>query len=548
MPYIYYIKRVKETLKGAYIGQDVGSWDDFNGSRIIQHAKIAYGIEEGKIYGAERLMKENSLSNLFYSIFDDPNNCFGVGEEAFLEFKKYWTHNKPGTIQEKLDFAEMCHILINHLDGAYKSYNVILGGQHSVWTFNQKDLLDKWAAEVDALHLKRGKGGYVDLLKKKPYLKTISIHYPDDIDSGVKLFQPDMYAVARLIATAISEYSVSDSDEWAVFLKKTILDHLDTMGSNLDRSTAEMSLQVERFLEDKVHKELLDWQRVTGLNLTAEITMDFRGDADRIGKFLAKKIKQVINYGINEQLKSMVKKEQLKYLRFSGKQIKDIGFVANDSLAKTGEDTLRIKRGAYLHNVKWTKPADVTSSPLYKWYKEAQKAIQKNKENNKTILNTPELGNMLKKVSYMAFNKWVKAAIADTPQVSWVKQEKGSNGGLTTYSKTLTDFKWFYRGGIASDFLNIEDNQSKDITTLRFKVRERVEAADIHGGLIHYWDSYYRHMITIWLKETRGTKLQQIDKDKYFSPLTGKTYNFIDATWREIEEAQRENINDLLIY
>ena len=80
--------------------------------------------------------------------------------------------------------------------------------------------------------------------------------------------------------------------------------------------------------------------------------MDFSKDADRIGKFLAKKIKQVVNYGINEQLKSMVKKEQLKYLRFSGKQIKDIGFVANDSLNKTGEDTLRIKRGAYLHNVK----------------------------------------------------------------------------------------------------------------------------------------------------------------------------------------------------
>jgi hypothetical protein len=123
--------RRKDTLKGVYVGQDIHDVLDYDNSRIAKHAKIAYGLHTGKHYGAEELMKQNSLSNLWYKIYDNEADCFGVGLQAFNEFKKYWTHSKPNTLQEKLDFAEMCHILINHLNPTISTYNIGIGGQNT---------------------------------------------------------------------------------------------------------------------------------------------------------------------------------------------------------------------------------------------------------------------------------------------------------------------------------------------------------------------------------------------------------------------------------
>lgn len=64
MAYIYYIMRLKNTLKGCYIGQDMHNLLDYGHSRIAEHARIAYGLHNGKIYGSEELMKQNSLSGL----------------------------------------------------------------------------------------------------------------------------------------------------------------------------------------------------------------------------------------------------------------------------------------------------------------------------------------------------------------------------------------------------------------------------------------------------------------------------------------------------
>ena len=209
MAYIYYISRIKQTNRGGYVGQDIG--DIFNeNNRIVQHAKIAYGLSSKKLYGSEILMRQNSLSGLYYRIYDSESDCFGVGQEAFEEFSRFWEHSKGG-VAAKLDFAELCHIFIGNFESSFANANLRIGGQN-IWTFKQEGLL-VLAEQVDDLKRKKSPLSYVELLgRNNGELGKLTIHFPDGIAEGVKVFEPQGYIIARLIANGVTEHFLSDSD------------------------------------------------------------------------------------------------------------------------------------------------------------------------------------------------------------------------------------------------------------------------------------------------------------------------------------------------
>jgi YHS domain-containing protein len=97
-----------------------------------------------------------------------------------------------------------------------------------------------------------------------------------------------------------------------------------------------------------------------------------------------------------------------------------------------------------------------------------------------------------------------------------------------------------------------EYNLQTAIQTLRWKVRDEVESKQIHGGLLHYWDVYYRQMVTIWLRDVHNSVLEKKESENsktfYQSQKTGATYYFTDSTWEEIEEYQKHSLHDLIVY
>lgn len=533
MAYIYYIARTKETSRGGYVGQDIGSVSN-DDNRIIQHARTAYGLDDKKIYGSERLMRQNSLSGLYYRIYDSELDCFGVGQKAFNTFKNFWTHSKPNSTQEKLDFAEMCHIFIGNLECDFASTNIRIGGQNT-WTFNDNGFLQEYAKKVDQLQRKKSAVSYQDILAKDTNqdLSRLTIHYPDSIYDGVKIFEPQGYMIARLIAKGITKQFLSDSESWQQFLKNTIINHLKellTLGeSNLQQK---LTQEIYNYIDSAIHNELLDWQRVTKLEFSFKLRLDVASDISRIVKVLANRIKQVGKYAVENQL---------KYLLYSGKtQNKDK--IANEIFTKSGEK-FNITRNAYIVEIKYTNPSNSTS-PWTSWYRMAVEHWKS--ASYHSIKDDPTLAVMLKKVSYEAFKKWVSHSA-----------ESASPYRLAGTLYEDQTGRSFYRGGVAAEVIYNEDTLfyydfDKTQNTLRWKVRQQVEKTDIHGELLHFWDSYYRQMVTIWLRDTHRTKLEKQDeKDgsvSYYSPHTGQTYSFLDQTWQEIQEYQTKVLKDIWVY
>lgn len=533
MAYIYYIMRNKSTLKGCYIGQDTHDLLDYGNSRIAEHARIAYGLHNGKFYGSEELMRQNSLSGLWYKVYDNESDCFGVGMQSFQEFKKYWTHSNPNTLQEKIDFAEMCHILINSLNPTISTYNIGIGGQNT-WTFNNS-MLETYAAQVDALQRKKSGVSYVNLLKKYPELNKLTIHFPDGIKDGIKVFEPEGYQIVRLIAKAITEECLLDSQSWQLFLITNIINLINTI--NVKNETANVALfqeKVKKYLDEKVHKEILDWNRVVKINFSFKIKMDFTQDASRIAKMLAKRIKHIGDYG----------GQIIQYMLYGGDNRKK-SKIANTSLSKADQQTLRITRAAYIEDVRWTPPSSIDKSPFNKWYVSAIGALKGSYYRN---IKDPGVSFLLKKVSYEAFKKWVShsaESVSPYRLAGTLYEDKAGRG--------------FYQGGVAEEVLYNEDvpfyyDFNRVQNTLRWKVRQQVEKTNIHGELLHFWDNYYRQMATIWLKDVHRTKLEKQDeKDEqgrplYYSEHTGQTYSFLDQTWQEIQEYQEKSLKDVWVY
>lgn len=534
MAYIYYIARTKETSRGGYVGQDIGNIynDD---SRIIQHARTAYGLDDKKIYGSERLIKQSSLSGLYYRIYDSELDCFGVGQKAFNTFKNFWIHSKPNSIQEKLDFAEMCHIFIGNLECDFASTNIRIGGQNT-WTFNDKGFLQEYAKKVDQLQRKKSAVSYQDILAKDTNqdLSRLTIHYPDSIYDGVKIFEPQGYMIARLIAKGITKQFLSDSESWQQFLIDTIINHLKEL-LTLSESNLQQKLtqEIRNYIDNAIHNELLDWQRITKLEFSFKLRLDVASDISRIVKVLAKRIKQVGKYAVENQL---------KYLLYSGKtQNKDK--IANEVFTKSGEK-FNITRNAYIVEIKYTNPSNSTS-PWTSWYRMAVEYWKS--APYRSIKDDPTLALMLKKVSYEAFKKWVNNAIKKEPmsrgQTIYEQKAFGSGTG-----------EGFYRGGKNEIYLGLgEYNLNKSIKSLRWKVRDEVENQDIHGDILHWWDTYYRFMSTVWLRDEHNSKLVEDGQDDrgnnvYRSEYSGERYFFTDGTWQEIQEYQSKSLKDIWIY
>lgn len=527
MAYIYYIYRsYNHRGHGGYIGQDTHSIFDYYHSRLLQHGRIAYGTISGKIYGSEELIQKHSLSGLYYKYYDNEQDCFGVSNDAYVSFCRLWTHSKPNSIEAKLDFAEMCHILINHHTSDLSAYNIGIGGQNT-WTFNNQFLLPL-AQQVDSLKRKKSSFSYVSFLQQNNNLQQLQIHFPDGIKDEVKLFAPQAYVVARLIAHAITQQCLSDSQDWADFLQKNIIDCYSTIDVSQESwNAAQFANKIKNYLNKKVHSEVLDWQRVIGKQFSCKIKMDFQKDAARIGKFLARRVKQLAIYSMQNWL---------PYLRFSGKR-----GVPNQALTASDKKILRITRSAYIESVQWNKPT-TAQTPYNKWFHIAKNYLPSAMA--KDIESDIVLKGYLAKVSYEAFCKWVEKAIGNGRNSSLLR-------GQTTYELEAygPSGESFYRGGINSDYIN-EGEYSLDhaTQTLRWKTREVVEKQRLHGDILHWWDAYYRLMVTLWLKERRGSQLNPIGNNMYMSPNTNWAYRFVNSTWQEISANQRATFTKAWVY
>ena len=99
--------------------------------------------------------------------------------------------------------------------------------------------------------------------------------------------------------------------------------------------------KVKEYLNAKVHKEILDWNRIIKLNFNFKIKMDFTQDASRIAKMLAKRIKHIGDYT----------GQAIQYMLYGGDNRRK-NKVVNTSLSQSDQKILRITRAAYIEDVR----------------------------------------------------------------------------------------------------------------------------------------------------------------------------------------------------
>ena len=126
MPYIYYIKSTHDGVDGIYVGQDSGSNVEFK--RIRDHISAAYTLS-GAIYGSERLIQRNSASNCWFDVFNNENDCYGIGSDTYDLFCAEWRiKGGSNTALDKLNLAEILHLIYYKENGTRNVTNALMGG------------------------------------------------------------------------------------------------------------------------------------------------------------------------------------------------------------------------------------------------------------------------------------------------------------------------------------------------------------------------------------------------------------------------------------
>lgn len=125
MSYIYYIWK-KDT--NSYIGQDSDSSEKL--SRIRDHIEHAY-LKNGAFYGSEKLIAENSCSQVIFGYLErNENGIYGIPEPIFNQFLERWT-DSGSQLSERdyLNAAEILHIIGRKASGQdLSSANISIGG------------------------------------------------------------------------------------------------------------------------------------------------------------------------------------------------------------------------------------------------------------------------------------------------------------------------------------------------------------------------------------------------------------------------------------
>lgn len=218
MACIYYIYQSKnKTEHPFYIGQDGGG--QYN--RILTHIAAAFnlGYENFKVTNSpaksnpSSFIKSQGVSNCIFCAFDNPSDCYGVGDNVFQLFlKEGWTVQASN---EKLNFAEICHILVHfEKKDVDELTNVSLGGERSEFYF---DLYKKYKTLFDAYGIQPTKELKTD--KTKVY-----IHFPDQLKDKNKILYPENYGLYRLLANQINHAILHNNSIWEKLISAWIKD------------------------------------------------------------------------------------------------------------------------------------------------------------------------------------------------------------------------------------------------------------------------------------------------------------------------------------
>lgn len=136
-----------------YIGQSTEGLD-----RIRQHCNNAYRENIIDDSGAEAVyesIRQNGLCNTNIYIFDEAQN-YGLDEKDFQAFNSFFIPRSGDVIGDKINAAEIIHILRALHDNQYKLTNVSMGGQGSSYVSPenpQQTILTRAMSPEDALQI-----------------------------------------------------------------------------------------------------------------------------------------------------------------------------------------------------------------------------------------------------------------------------------------------------------------------------------------------------------------------------------------------------------
>lgn len=193
MGYIYYIwlpTSKQLDLSSPSTGNYIGQGTDNNYERMLRHLRIAYGTQNGPVYGSELLLQKYGAGSVLFGVYEDDN--YGLGATVFQQMAQAgWDLTTPAA---KLDAAEIIHIITHN--GDLSNGNVAVGGQgHLTWQWTNAKWIQNFKTYFPTISS--------TVLQK---IQAVKINWHDDKTLYErKLFKPDEYLVLRAASFAIEE-------------------------------------------------------------------------------------------------------------------------------------------------------------------------------------------------------------------------------------------------------------------------------------------------------------------------------------------------------
>lgn len=500
-PYIYRIfRRNTDPKSKGYVGQDSGG-EGREYNRIWSHFRTAYGLENTSGAGGSDLVKEFSACDLCINVYED--DCFGAGEKNFLDFSKTWTSTADPQIQ-RLTFAEtmwICAGMINR----DSDYNLRIFDRCEFKT----DLKGAITNVIQDIY-NNEELTLLNLSSAPVKFDEVSMHFPDTKDYVEKLLHPEYYAIVRAFSYCLGRI---------IFHSKNFKNLVIQILSN-GLKGEDVKQLLHSYVNKQKEAQVARWNKNTwivqhGYQITsANVRFDFEDDIDRVTKWFNKRV----NLKAFEMAHSI--EDQLRVIfEAQGYDVKTKTFSPLGRETKEGQDTLRIKRNAYVDNMHLQQ-----KSP--QWYVNALNTV-KTAQPTKKLHEDNSFVNQLKEMSYEALIKIAKDEMKNCP----------IKNSINLISRNDLN-----------QLIRVENYDRTDTLMSRVRARFFTEGRQMHI-LNTNWNTYYRQCISIYIanigQELRVTENQPDDNLIQVENIYGTHYNFKPFTWNWIEINYSETPSDL---
>ena len=341
MNYIYYIwlsnrKDIDLSTEraGNYIGQGSNRLD--NGQlygRMLEHLRIAYGQQKGKIYGSEALIQEVGASDVFFGVYHAPN--YGLDPQIFREMQAEGWNISDADDDARLDAAEILHI-ISH-KGDLSGGNVATGGQGALtWRPDDVQWVKNLPPEWNISKLYTGD------------LSAVKINFHDTLGVALsKLWHPDQFLIMRAASLAIEGGILSNGQ----FLKDTIIAYFNSPSNAKKLIKDEVDKIIQRLNRDVFKRQVVKAEHIDVLTSIIE---------EKVLKWAKERIEIVATAQVLKELKQIFNPNNDRHISwavhglpnyFTGKE--------GDSNHVVSSTSFHIKRSEWASVIRGTKP---------KWY------------------------------------------------------------------------------------------------------------------------------------------------------------------------------------